>query len=186
MNKKETRTRLGLLIVLVLLLLALLGVAAGKYTTTMKRPGTVRFTVDMADSLVVQEHQAQKQADGTYKLLTGTTTQNSYLLIPGLDIPKDPHVVITGKTKVPAHLYLTVEDGTTDEITFSLRDHWVRTDPQTNTYTYYDGGQPAVITADQTVYILKDNTVYISQYLRNSTVQNIPLKFTAYLKEVIN
>lgn len=186
MNKIKFRTRMRLLIVLTLLLLALVGFAVGKYKETIAHTGDVTITAKLAQSLVVQEHKAEKQANGTYELSkTETVTENSYVLIPGVDIPKDPHVVITGKTPIPAYLYLKVEC-TNDAITYSLRNCWVQ-EGNTDTYFYStDGTNPAQITADQTIYILGNDTVYVSQYLLSKASAGVPLKFTATLTEVTN
>ena len=47
--------------------------------------------------------------DGSYTLDPNVTvTSNTYKLIPGLTIPKDPYITITGKTSVDAYLYLEV------------------------------------------------------------------------------
>jgi len=186
MNKKKLRAKLHLLILLTLVLLALLGVAAGKYLTT-KSVGSGTFTVDarLAATLEVRESAAQRQSDGTYEL-TGETAQsgNSYVLLPGVDIPKDPKVVITGKTEIPAHLKLTVSCDNA-AISYELTDAWVQ-EGGTNTYFYStDGSTPAEITEDIAIDILEDNILRVSHTLLGAAGNTEPITFTATLTEVL-
>ncbi len=116
MKEKKFRLRPRYLIVAALLLLLLLSGAVGKYVQTISKSGTVTFTASLAESVVLQESVVERNADGTYgyKIVDGnhtyTTTGQEYALIPGVDIPKDPHIVITGKTEIPAYLYIEIVD----------------------------------------------------------------------------
>ena len=93
MTKKQFRTRLVVLSLLVVLLIGLIGVASGKYTTTISHRGKITFSASLATGVTIQE-----------------TTGDTYLLIPGYDIKKDPNIVITGKTTIPAYLFVEVVD----------------------------------------------------------------------------
>lgn len=188
MKKTKFRAYLRRLIILALILLAMLSVAVGRYMTTIEAGGgTVTVNARLANSLAVQESKAVRQADGTYKLDDKTiVNSNEYYLIPGVDIPKNPYVVIEGKTPIPAHLYLTVQNVTNEAITYELHDCWVR-QGSSNTYVYCaDGTTPTEITADpdQVIYILKDNKVYVKQTLLGGGATD-PLSFTVNLKEVV-
>ena len=98
MKKKQVRARLRLLLVLTLLLLTLIGYAVGKYVEDKTIDGRVIFTATLADEVILQERTAQRQDNGSYKLVAPMCGGNAYVLLPGLDIPKDPHIVIEGKT----------------------------------------------------------------------------------------
>lgn len=186
MRKKQFRTLRRCLLVLALALILAVGVAAGRYYTTVPLKGTVTFSASLAQSVVVQEHVPQRNSDGSYSLTAGVTTNGvEYTLIPGLDVPKDPHIVITGKTAVPAYLYLVVEDSLDAAITYELDPCWQEV--KANVYVYCKDGTPVVI--DQTtaglesVNIIKDQTVYVSQTLTQGEDSG-DLVFSVVLKEV--
>lgn len=156
MNKKKKRTGLGLLILLLLLLLSLMGFALGKYSKTLNNPGNVTFSARLADTMTLLEHQAVRQTDGTYELdMTKTVTSNIYILIPGVDIPKDPHITISGRTSIPAYLFIEV-DSTLDTDTQVYKidtDKWELL-PQSGTKKVYYYKSDVT---DGTIYILKDH-----------------------------
>lgn len=188
-EKKSRLVTVGILAVL--LLSVLIGSAIGKYTTTVPVSGTVTFTAKLATAMTVQEHKAQQNTDGSYTLsTTETVTTNTYNLLPGLDIPKDPHVVITGKTAIASYLYLKVEEApaATSGITYDLASCWKRVDGYADVYVYSDGeGKPIQVTDKTTgldkIEILQDNTVYVSQSLAD-TLTGVKLSFSAVLKEI--
>ena len=155
MNKKKKRTRLGLLILLLLLLLSLMGFALGKYSKTLNNPGNVTFSARLADTMTLLEHQAVRQTDGTYELdMTKTVTSNTYFLIPGVDIPKDPHITISGRTSIPAFLFIEVASTLdTDTQVYKIdTDKWELIQSGTKEVYYYKSD-----VTDGTIYILKDH-----------------------------
>ena len=203
--KKKVRIRLLVVILLLALLIGMIGLASAKYTKTISINGKITFSARLADSIAVQEHEAVRQADGTYVLHDGSTkpgseetypneivNSNAYTLIPGVDIPKDPHIVISGKTKIQACLYLEVLDNTPNQaIEYTLEDYWKETElaPKNldgaKVYVYYDktNNKNFVITSDQTINILKNNTITVNQGLVLDGNNNNSLKFSAYLEE---
>ena len=185
MKKMKFRTHLGLLLLIVMVLVAVTTFVAGKYATTISMPNTATFTAKLAESIVVQESLAVRQSDGTYVLdQTNIVPSNRYALIPGLDIPKDTHIAISGKTDVPADLYLTVADNTNETLSFELCDHWVLVEG--NTYVYSDANQQRILITEDIdkVYILKDNTIYVSQDILSMATNYI--RFSAKLEEPTN
>ena len=109
--------------------------------------------------------------------------------MPGVDIPKDPHIIIEGKTEIPAYLYIEVRESVPNTaIVWNIEDHWLETDklePQTEgnkVYVYCTDGVPQKITTDLTVYILEGNTVTVNQALLHGDNTNL-LAFDAYLIE---
>lgn len=110
MTKKQFRARLRLLIVLTLLLLGMIGFASAKYVQTISFQGSVTFTASLAENVILQEHKSVANSDGSYKLGEAVVKNNTYTLLPGLDIPKDPHIIIEGKTPIPAYLFVEVVD----------------------------------------------------------------------------
>ena len=98
--KKKVRMRLLVVILLLTLLIGMIGLASAKYTQTISIEGKITFSARLADSIAVQEHDAVRQADGTYVLHDGSikpgseetypneiVNSNAYTLIPGVDIP---------------------------------------------------------------------------------------------------
>ena len=170
MKNKKTRTGLWLLILLLLLAASLMGAALGKYSKKFQvYENSVQFTAELAESMAIVESNPEKQASGEYTLASTKVTNASltYTLIPGLDIPKDPRIVITGKTQIPAYLYLTVTDTSHSAITYNLATCWENV--QDNTYVYTGTGtEPVQITGDIEVPILADNRIYVSQTLLSS------------------
>lgn len=199
MTKKQFRTRLRLLIILSLLLLGMIGFVVGKYITTIEKKGRVTFTAKLAEAVILQEHTAQRQADGSYNLVEPFVTENTYYLIPGLDIPKDPHIVIEEKTPIPAYLFVEVVDKldtnlvegeTKKPVSYSMATGWTELEGITGadgSKVYYYN---AVIDQDFSaypIYILKDNKVTVSQYLRCQTADDGEdiLKFNVKLVEKV-
>ena len=203
--KKKVRIRLLVVILLLTLLIGMIGLASAKYTQTISINGKITFSARLADSIAVQEHKAVRQADGTYVLHDGSikpgseetypneiVNSNAYTLIPGVDIPKDPHIAISGKTPIHAHLYLEVLDNTPNQaIEYTLEDYWKETElapknlVDAKVYVYYDetNNKNFVITSDQTINILKNNTITVNQGLVLDGNNNNSLKFSAYLEE---
>ena len=192
MRKLTFRTRLRLLILLTLLLIALTTFAVGKYITTISVHNTVTFTAELAEDVVLVESKITRKADGTYETTAETVTSGTqeYILIPGLDVPKDPRVVITGKTSIPAYLYIEIVDHTHNSaLRYELTDSWITPaakDPEHSGTVYVfstDKAKPAKITSNPgEIYILKDNLFYVDQALLSDVGAN-SLTFYAYLIE---
>lgn len=181
---KQNRSRLiPLLILLVLLISGLIGGAVGKYIKTIQFNGTVTFSATLADSMVLREHQVERETDGHYETIDAiiptevdgsTVNTNQYVLLPGHDIPKDPYIEITGKTSIPAYLFVEVIDGTADTLTYTMEDHWVELSNIKGknggtVYVYGNADTPLAITntSPEVYSILKDNKVTVSQELRH-------------------
>lgn len=182
--KKKNRAWL-LILVAIVAASALTGAAYAKYKKTLTYSGTLTFNAELG-SLDLGERVAKRNADGSYTLsgnpvLASTLEPNSgpvntYQLIPGLDIPKDPHVVITNKTAIEAYLYVEVVDGTQNEaIAWAMSKEWKLLDDVEGkggngaVYVYVDeGGNPKPLgktEGDMTVYLLDGNKIEVKQGL---------------------
>ena len=182
MTKKQFRTRLTVLVLLTLLLIGLIGVASGKYTTTISHRGKITFSASLAESVTIQE-----------------TTGTEYLLIPGHDITKDPKIVITGKTTIPAYLFVEVVDKldtnlvegeTKKPVSYSMATGWTELEGITGadgSKVYYYNAVIDQNFSAYPIYILKDNKVTVSQYLRCQTADDGEdiLKFNVKLIEKV-
>ena len=181
MKRRKNRTGLALLLLL-LLLTALMGSAVGKYKKTDTKTGNVQFTAELATNLILLEHKAVKQDDGRYILdEKDTVTENSYILIPGLDIPKDPYVIIEGKSPVPAYLFVEITSTLDAPVSYEIDDaNWkeIKSDGSKKVYCYT--GEIGT----GSINILKYKSVTVSQNLLSNydDAQDV-LTIRAILKE---
>lgn len=164
-------TRKGLIIILVLslILAGLVGIAVGKYVEEQSFSGKVTFTAKLADRVILQEQTAQRQPDGSYQLQAPMVQENTYVLLPGLDIPKDPHIIIQGKTAIEAYLFLEVKNTLDTPVTYEMAPGWTLLADVTGS----DGSQVYCyhVVIDETfndtpIYILENNRITVSQNLR--------------------
>ena len=98
------------------------GVVFGKYTTEDRIYGTLEVSNRLATRFALQEHEAVQQENGSYALDSDSlVTTNTYELIPGLTIPKDPYISIENKTTIPAFLYVeVVPDSISPAVSYSV------------------------------------------------------------------
>jgi hypothetical protein len=168
--------------------------AYAKYVKSETMGGNVTVTVDIG-TILLREHRAERQPDGSYELIgvdssllcDGTDhshpTTNSYTLLPGLDVPKDPHVVITGKTDIPAHLYVEIVTDTIDNydgkpiVSYTIASSWRASERPAQhggiVYEYVGTGTSALaLTAanlpEDPIYILANNKVRVSQHAKHA------------------
>lgn len=108
--KKKTLT-----IAIALVLVVALAVGA-TYAYLTAQTGEVKNTFVAGgavaqDALKLYEHKANQNEDGTYTLdPTKPTTANSYTVMPGVDLPKDPTVEVTAANG-PYYLFVKVTEG---------------------------------------------------------------------------
>ena len=101
-----------------------------KYVTSIKVKGSVTFSqgADIADSMTLLESPAVQNTDGSYTLNTSAdkVTENTYTVMPGVDIPKDPKITIENKTSVPSYLYIEVIKSADfpSTVKYSLTSDW--------------------------------------------------------------
>ena len=189
--KRKTFFRLVLLCAIVVILLAaFVGSSLGKYKTTIELSSNVSFSAKLADELILQETIAQKQTDGSYRLVGGSTTNNQYILLPGVNIPKDPYVEIIGKTDIPASLFIEIVDEIGNEaISYKIKDCWLKLEGATGknsgeVYVYAEGGSAKTISSDISyIDILERNQVVVGQNLKFKNSVSDVLSFYACLGE---
>ena len=207
MHGKKLRYLPLVLVLAVLLGSFLIGSVAAKYIYRNSWQATVTFTAELADNVLLQEHLASRAPDGSYSLDSEVVTEkNTYILLPGLDIPKDPFITVVDKSSIGSYLFLEVVDGLdgvgdSRPISYSLTDSWEALDVEGKhggkVYVYSKNGSPVVIDDSLTegqpeltayIQILKDNKVTVSQYLKKNNVtengDRDVLSFYAELNEV--
>ena len=126
-NKKKYLTIASVLLAVVLIIGLVVGLTSAKYKTEKRLTGDVKFTVKLADKILIQEHKAERQNDGSYVLdMNKIVEEQSYLLMPGVDIPKDPFITVEGKTPIPAYLYVEIVEGSNfpATVTYNVTTDW--------------------------------------------------------------
>ena len=178
-------------VLLVSLILATAGTTAiyAKYVKGVDFTGNVTVSAELVDTFLLYEHKVDRNELGKYVIdPANDVSSNEYILMPGVDIPKDPTISITGKTDIPAYLYIEVVDGITDSaITYSLTTVWT----EVADITGPNGGKVYVytpaMTEDMEIQILQGNIIIVSQTLDHSNVsKSYSLDFYAYMAQVPN
>lgn len=202
---EKLRKWLPSLLIFAVLLASLAGGAVyAKYVTQKQFDGSVIITANLG-TITLLEHKAERNADGSYRLLETTTDKNEYIIIPGLDIPKDPFVTVDKQSPIPVYVFVEVVsklDGSAvscevDEYhaTINPSGKWIKIGGDSykgknggTVYVYTGGGAvPKQITnEDFTAYILKDNLVAVGQKLnaKEKIQANLGLTFHACMGEV--
>ena len=177
-----------------LLLTALTGVYA-KYVMDQALTSQASITAKLG-SISVLEHVYELQTDGSYKKTEATTNNgNTYsVVIPGLDIPKDPYVQITNKSPIAAYVFLKIETDNLKEngLTYTLKEHWKLVDGYTDVYVYSEkSGEnwvPVKVTGTNagtiTISVLDGDQVIVSQKL-NKDATGLELTFSACMKQYV-
>jgi hypothetical protein len=162
-----------------------------KYIMTVKLTGAVHFSAELADSMTLLESKAVRQTDGSYKLQEEKVTQNTYVVMPGVDIPKDPAITITDKSNVPSYLYVeVVEKNLPTTIQYALTTDWVKLDGVTGkhngiVYVYKNTTIDNTSDLSAPIPILKDNRLNVSDAFKPGTTE-FQLEFYGYMAQQIS
>lgn len=165
-----------------ILLLAAAGITAGlhaKYVTQVSLTGSVEFSSELAKSLVLNESRATLTGSGRYSLdPSQKVLENSYKVMPGVNLPKDPAVTVTDRTGIPAYLFIEIEEQNIPaSVTYSLCDHWEQVTDTDHVYVYTGDDFTAPIR------ILKDDTLVVSAQYGGEAFD---LNFTARLYQKLS
>ena len=186
MNKKR---RIAFLLAVLFCLSAVTFVAVAKYIKDVPFSGNVTFTADLAETFTLTETKAERQTSGSYILSGEQVTQNPYTLMPGVDVPKDPKITITGKTAVPAYLYVEVLESKNfpATVTYSMATGWKDlgiTGPNGGKVYVYDTVLIDTTDLSDPIYILDGNTLKVSQNLLRGTTAT--MTFYGYMAQQVS
>ena len=194
MNKQNIK-KAGVLLAACLLVaaLALLAIAGlrAKYVTTVDLTGAVHFTADLAVDVTLLEHKAERNSDGSYKLhTTETVATNTYVVMPGVDIPKDPTITITTKSAIPAYLYVEVVGEPPTEVSYAMKSCWQKLSISgRKVYVYQDSGSYDLTDANGDgiieLEILENNKIIVSDKFDPAS-GSFNINFSAYLIQISN
>lgn len=124
---------------------------------------------DGTGSFVLDESKANKVGNVYVLDIATRVTDNSYEVLPGSSVPKDPTIKVTGKNDVAAYLYVEIVDNTGANLTWNIAEGWTLLDGVTgknggvvyafdNTLANPDGTEGG---ATYTMKVLKDDKVTI-------------------------
>lgn len=187
--KKKTLT---IAIALVLVVALAVG-ATWAYLTAQSGPVVNTFTAGGAvnqGDLELFEHVATKNNDGTYTLAEATTTEgNSYVVMPGVNLPKDPTVNVKAASGA-YYLFVEVTKGAKvdgDTLGYTVDgSKWIRLNIEgREVYAYTtDGTNPAILnTPVSNAHVLTGDTITVSRdeaKIAALTADNANLTFKAY------
>ena len=91
-------------------------------TETVQNTFTIGTLLDDSDEFVLKEHEAtDADNDGVYTLSeTSEVDGNTYTVLPGVDLPKDPFVKTTGALEMDAYVFVEVVDETGTALSFTV------------------------------------------------------------------
>lgn len=190
--KKKTLT---IAIALVLVVALAVG-ATWAYLTAQSGPVVNTFTAGGAvnqSDLELFEHVANQKNDGTYTLGEATTTAgNAYVVMPGVNLPKDPTVNVKAASGA-YYLFVEVTKGdqvgnndTTKALSYKVDGtNWTLLEINgKEVYAYTNGGAAAAImSAPVTAKVLAGDTITVSgeEALTSAlTAASANLTFKAY------
>lgn len=170
MKKKTLTIAIALVLVVALAVgatYAYLTATTGEVENTFVAGGAVKQS-----DLKLYEHKANQNKDGTYTLDTKTpTTANSYTVMPGVDLPKDPTVEVAAANG-PYYLFVKVTEGANfnknifgysidDTAWKQLKDADDKDVAGVYVYTI-DKTNAAILTGAVTANVLKDKVVKVA------------------------
>lgn len=176
---------LAFALMLVLACAMLPGLGYSRYVTERAVANEVSYTNKLAESFKLLDIPAVQQEDGSYAQDTASDAQPtsgfSYKLIPGITLPAAPYVEITGKTPIPAYLYLEVEN--TGPVTLSFNSSWTElsgvTGKKGGSVYVYDGG--TALTGDDPEAVLTVQTFTVEELDPTPTEDEGDVKVYAYM-----
>ena len=185
-NKSNKNKLIYIPIILILAagLIVLIGTASAKFIKDIPLPGKIKISASLADKIEVYEHKVERQDDGSYILGEDTTESNEYELMPGVDVPKDPTVKITGYSGMPAYVYIKVESTLPATVSYQI-DETIWTSLGDGVYyrslTAADKTESGIIEYKILKQIANGNELQVSDKLDRQT--NASLDFTAYIAQ---
>ena len=140
-------------------------------------------------SFTLWEHKAKDDdGDGVYMLDDSTeVTSNSYSILPGVNIPKDPTVDVVGLEE-HAYLYIKVTSTLPEGLTYSIdSENWTALSGYDGVYVYSgSNAENNIVKATNaapktfTATILTDNQIVVADSY-SGTSDDIKLSFDAYM-----
>ena len=189
MTKRKTiYTILAVVLVCCIAVAGTLAYLTAKTTEEVKNTFTAS-SPKLVGEFDLKEHVATADAKGVYSLSkTELTNSNSYKVLPGVNLPKDPFISISGKTEVASYLYVEVVDnlGANSGLSYALTSDWTKLELKGanggDVYVYQNGLLITDKNAPTTVSILKGNVVTVGQDV-NVGEDGVDITFYGYMAQ---
>lgn len=185
--KKRSKIYMILAFGLILTLMCALlpGLGFSKYVTERAVANEVSYTNTLAVSFKLLDIPVIQQEDGSYAQDTTSDAQPtsgfSYKLIPGITLPAAPYIEITGKTGIPAYLYLEVANS--GPVTLSYDSSWAElsgvSGKNGGTVYVYDGGN--ALTGDDPEAVLTVQTFTVDELEATPVTDEGEVKVYSYM-----
>ena len=185
--EKTRKTRISVLSLILLAIAVaalIIGLVAAKYVKEVRMPHKITVSADLAEDIEIFEHEVNRTEHGDYETETNEVTENDYVLMPGVDVPKDPTVRIKGYTGLAAWLYVEiVETDLPATVTYTAADGWTPLPGLTgpNGGKIYYRELTNAQTGDLEFPVLANNTVIVSEKIPRGTT--LKLDFYAYITQ---
>lgn len=172
-------------LILMLMCALLPGMGYSKYVTEMAVANEVQYNNTLAESFKLLDVPAVLNEDGSYSQDTGSdaqpTSDFSYKLIPGITLPAAPYIEITGKTEIPAYLYIEVDNG--GPVTLTFDSAWTElsgvSGKNGGTVYVYDGGE--ALTGEDPEAVLTVQTFTVDTLDKIPATDEGEIKVYAYM-----
>lgn len=190
--------RKNIVLTIIICILAVLLAATGGVLSKYKEAVTLDSNVTvssgkLASVFTLQEHMAVQNSDGTYSLdlSVDPVQNNSYKVLPGVALPKDPYFTITKKTDIEAYLYVEIIDGLAGTglnyaVTTDWKDLGITSTKGGKVYVYTGGEANAKKLTDgfseNALYILQDDQITVTSE-NKSDLGEVTLSFHGYLAQ---
>ena len=181
----------SILVVLTLLVsVSLMGFLGAKYVKEIPFSGNVTITANLANSFTLLESAVNMLDSGQY-IIDNTKPKvesNSYFVLPGVNIPKDPKITIVGKTNVEAYLYIEVVENLGEGMSYQLSENWLEVtganvqNEGAKLYVYTEGGSPKIFAGtddDGEISLIKGDIITVPSSFKMSATDIYSLDFYA-------
>lgn len=188
--EKRKRYRTVFVTAAVLAAALLIGGLYAKYIRSVKLSGNVTFSASLADEFILAEHKTVRQPDGGYVTEAETVSKNDYLLMPGVDIPKDPYIIIRNKSSIPAYLFIEAVGTNPDAVKYEIdsgkwKDLGIKGAHGGDVYVYTGGVSSAAVLDKnfdgQPIGLIKDNILTVSDSYAHG--ESFGLDFYGYMAQ---
>lgn len=175
--------------------LALSGFLFAKYTKDLSFSGNVTISANLAKNFSLYELKAVADNKGVYSLTAQKVASNEYMVLPGVNIPKDPKITIVGKTNVEAYLYIEVVENLGEGMSYQLSENWLEVtganvqNEGAKLYVYTEGGSPKIFAGtddDGEISLIKGDIITVPSSFKMSATDIYSLDFYASLLQKVD
>lgn len=162
-------------------------------TDTVTNTFTEATLVEKKDDFVLREHHADPNENGNgYHLTDQEVTENSYVVVPGVNLNKDPFVRV--KPQENAWLFITVDKNLQTGMDFEMDPQWLPLMDAEHHQVKTQAGNPVYVlnkmlpkgVQENALNIIKDKTVTVQNNFTYQKGVDCNIIFNAYLSQANN